>query len=89
MVYLGPVQPRPVSVKVPTRPAAINAVTAYANEQQKGNRSAGIDLIGPPGGVERRKQERDRRNKSAAAMLETRAGRDRRKSPQPSISISI
>jgi hypothetical protein len=89
MVYLGPVQPRPASVKVPTRPAAIIAVTAYAKEQQKGNRSAGIDLIDPSGGVERRKQERDRRNKSAAAILETRAGKDRRKAPQPSINISI
>ncbi|HCS64985.1 MAG TPA: hypothetical protein DIW64_13460 [Cellvibrio sp.] len=89
MVYLGPIQPRPVSVKAPSRPAATTAVSAYANEQQKGDRSAGLDAIGPPGGVERRRQQQDRRNKSAAAMLETRAGKDRRKSPQPSISISI
>jgi hypothetical protein len=89
MVYLGPIQPRPVSVKAPSRPAATTAVSAYANEHQKDERSAGLDAIGPPGGVERRKQQRDRRNKSATAMLETRAGKDRRKSPQPSISISI
>jgi len=87
MVYLGPIQPRPVSVKAPSRPASTTAVSAYANEQHKGDRSAGLDAIGPPGGVERRKQ--DRRNKSGAAILETRAGKDRRKSPQPSISISI
>ena len=87
MVYLGPIQPRPISVKAPSRPAATTAVSAYANEHQKDDHSAGIDAIGPPGGIERRKQ--DRRNKSGAAMLETRAGKDRRKSPQPSISISI
>lgn len=89
MVYLGPVQPRPVSVKAPSRPSATTAVNAYANEHQKGDRSAGLDAIGPPGGVERRKQQQDRRNKSGASMLETRAGKDRRKSPQPSISVSI
>jgi hypothetical protein len=88
MVYLGPIQPRPVSVKAPSRPAATTAVSAYANEHQKGDRSAGLDAIGPPGGVERRKRQ-DRRNKSGAPMLETRAGKDRRKSPQPSISVSI
>jgi len=87
MVYLGPIQPRPASVKAPSRPASTTAVTAYANEHQKDDHSAGLDAIGPPGGVERRKQ--DRRNKSGAAMLETRAGKDRRKSPQPSISITI
>lgn len=89
MVYLGPIQPRPVSVKAPSRPAATTAVSAYANEHQKDDRSAGLDAVGPPRGVERRKQQQDRRNKSGAAMLETRAGKDRRKSPQPSISVSI
>ena len=88
MVYLGPIQPRPASVKVPSRPAAITAVSAYADEQQKNARSAGLDGGMPPGGVERRKKQ-DRRHKSAAPMVETRAGKDRRKSPQPSISISI
>lgn len=87
MVYLGPIQPRPVSVKVPSRPSATTAVSAYANENQQQQRSAGLDLIGPPGGVERRKQ--DRRNKSGQPMLETRAGRDRRKAPQTTINISI
>jgi hypothetical protein len=87
MVYLGPIQPRPNPVKAPSRPSSTTAVTAYANEHQKDDHSAGLEAIGPPGGVERRKQ--DRRNKSGAAMLETRAGKDRRKSPQPSISITI
>lgn len=88
MVYLGPIQPRPASVKVPSRPAATTAVSAYANEQQKNERSAGLDGTMPPGGIERRKQQ-DRRNKSGSPLLETRAGKDRRKSPQPSISVSI
>lgn len=38
--------------------------------------------------VERRKQHEDRRQQRKDAMLETRAGRDRRKS-KPSISVSI
>ncbi len=87
MVYLGPIQPRPVSVKMPSRPTATTAVNPYANEHQKNEHSAGLDAIGPPGGIERRKQ--DRRNKSRDHLVETRAGKDRRKSPQPSINISI
>lgn len=87
MVYLGPIQPRPVSVKMPSRPTATTAVNPYANEHQKDEHSAGLDAIGPPGGIERRKQ--DRRNKSRDHLVETRAGKDRRKSPQPSINISI
>jgi hypothetical protein len=87
MVYLGPIQPRPASVKVPSRPAATTAVSAYANENQQQQRSAGLDLIGPPGGLERRKQ--DRRHKAGQTILETRAGRDRRKAPQPTINIII
>lgn len=89
MVYLGPIQPRPASVKVPSRPAATTAVNPYANEHQKDDRSAGLDAMGPPGGIERRKQKQDRRHKVGTSILETRAGKDRRKSPQPSISISI
>ncbi len=87
MVYLGPIQPRPVSVKMPSRPTATTAVNPYANEHQKNEHSAGLDAIGPPGGIERRKQ--DRRNRSRDHLVETRAGKDRRKSPQPSINISI
>lgn len=38
--------------------------------------------------TERRRQQEDRRQQRKDAMLETRAGRDRRKS-KPSISVSI
>lgn len=87
MVYLGPIQPRPEPVKVPSRPAATTAVSAYASEHQHLERSAGLDLIGPPGGIERRKK--DRRSNPAQPLLETRVGRDRRKTPQPTINITI
>ncbi|MFC3115180.1 hypothetical protein [Cellvibrio fontiphilus] len=86
MVYLGPIQPRPVSVKVPSRPTTTTAVTPYANENQQ-QPSAGLGAIGPPGGVERRKG--DRRSKSDQTIVETRAGRDRRHSPATSVNISI
>lgn len=87
MVYLGPIQPRPVSLKAPSRPATTTAVNPYASEHPKDEPSAGLAAVGPPGGIERRKQ--DRRSKSGNHLLETRAGKDRRKSPQPSISVSI
>nr|WP_324259655.1 hypothetical protein [Cellvibrio fontiphilus] len=87
MVYLGPIQPRPVSVKVPSRPRVTTAVTPYANESQQQERSAGLGAIGPPGGVERRKA--DRRSKSDQTIVETRAGRDRRQSLATTVNISI
>ncbi len=87
MVYLGPIQPRPVSVKAPSRPTATTAVSPYANEHQQQQRSAGLDAVGPPGGIERRKK--DRRSKADQTIVETRAGRDRRKAPQTTINISI
>lgn len=87
MVYLGPIQPRPTTVSMPSRPAATTAVSPYANENQQQQRSAGLEFVGPPAGVDRRKQ--DRRNKSDQTILETRAGRDRRKAPQPTINITI
>lgn len=87
MVYLGPIHPRPVSVKAPSRPSATTAVSPYANENQQQQPSAGLDAIGPPGGIERRRQ--DRRNKAGRTIVETRAGRDRRKAPKTTINISI
>lgn len=87
MVYLGPVTPRPQSIKAPSRPASTTAVTAYAHDQQGARVDTAPGANFPPGGVERRKQ--DRRNKSGEHMVETRTGKDRRKSPQPSINISI
>ncbi len=88
MVYLGPITPRPQPVKSPARPSSITAVTPYANDQHGLNVDAApVVGAGPPGGIERRKQ--DRRNKSGEHLVETRAGKDRRKSPKPSINISI
>ena len=88
MIYLGPIQLRPASVKAPSRIAATTGVIAYASDQQKSERSAGIDVVGPPSGVERRKK--NRRHKASDPMLETRAGRDRRKArAMPPINITI
>ncbi|WP_049629136.1 hypothetical protein [Cellvibrio sp. pealriver] len=88
MVYLGPINPRPQSVKTPLRPSSVTAVRAYASDAH----GAGVDAapvvgVGPPGGVERRKQ--DRRSKSGEHLVETRAGKDRRKASQASVNISI
>ena len=87
MVYLGPITPRPQPVKSPARPSSITPVQAYASDQH----GAGVDAAeevaaSPPGGLERRKQ--DRRSKSSDTMLETRAG-DRRKARHAPINISI
>lgn len=88
MVYLGPVTPRPQSVKVPSRPASTTPVQPYAKDRQGSGVDAAPPLgVGPPGGIERRKQ--DRRSKSGDHLIETRTGRDRRRSPQPGINISI
>lgn len=88
MVYLGPITPRPQPVKSEVRPSRITPVRAYASDQH----GASVDAApivegGPPGGRERRKE--DRRNKSSDPMVETRAGRDRRKARQAPINISI
>jgi len=89
MVYLGPIIPRPQPVKTPIRPTRITAVTAYASDAHGADVDAApVVSAGPPGGRERRRE--DRRNKSSDPMLETRAGRDRRKAKQaPPINISI
>jgi hypothetical protein len=88
MVYLGPVTPRPQSIKAPSRPSSTTAVRAYASDQHGASvDSAPTIAVGPPGGIERRKQ--DRRGKSGEHMVETRTGKDRRRSPQTDINISI
>lgn len=88
MVYLGPIIPRPQPVKTPVRPTRITPVTAYASDAHGADVDAATVVVGPPEGRERRKE--DRRNKSSDPMLETRAGRDRRKAKQaPPINISI
>lgn len=88
MVYLGPITPRPQSVKSPSRPSSVTSVRAYASDPHGADVDAApVVGSGPPAGVERRKE--DRRSKSSDPLLETRAGRDRRKSPQKPINISI
>lgn len=88
MVYLGPIVPRPQPVKSPVRPSSITPVTPYASDAH----GAGVDaaeVVGAtaPAGVERRKE--NRRSKSSDPLLETRAGRDRRKARHVPINISI
>lgn len=88
MVYLGPINPRPERVKTLLRPPNVTAVRAYASEAQGASVDAAPNMgVAAPGGIERRKQ--DRRNKTDQTILETRAGRDRRKAPQPKIDITI
>ncbi|HSC67756.1 MAG TPA: hypothetical protein VLC79_08705 [Cellvibrio sp.] len=87
MVYLGPITPRPQPVKSPVRPSSVTQVQAYASDQHGADVDAAPAVaVNPPGGVERRKQER--RSKSTDTMLETRAG-DRRKARHVPINISI
>ncbi|MEN0037755.1 MAG: hypothetical protein AAGC78_11850 [Cellvibrio sp.] len=89
MVYLGPIIPRPQPVKTPVRPTRITPVQGYASDAHGADVDAAQAMeVALPNGVERRKE--DRRNKSSDPMLETRAGRDRRKAKQaPPINISI
>lgn len=89
MVYLGPITPRPQPVKTPVRPTRVTSVQAYASDAHGADVDAAQAVAAaPPNGVERRKE--DRRSKSTDPMLETRAGRDRRKAKQaPPINISI
>lgn len=89
MVYLGPIIPRPQPVKTPARPTRITPVQAYASDAHGADVDA-APVMGTtlPNGIERRKE--NRRSKSSDPMLETRAGRDRRKAKQaPPINISI
>lgn len=88
MVYVGPITPRPQPVKTSPRPSSVTAVRAYAGDPQGADVDAANPVgVGPPGGVERRKG--DRRNKSGEHLVETRAGKDRRKSSHASINITI
>lgn len=88
MVYLGPITSRPQSVKAPSRPSSTTPVNPYAKDQHGASVDAAPVIgVGPPNGIERRKQ--DRRSKSGDHLVETRAGKDRRKSTQTSVNISI
>lgn len=88
MVYLGPITPRPEPVNTSGRPSKVTAVRAYASEPHNANVTATSGVsVGPPGGVERRKK--DRRTKSGEHLIETRDGKDRRKSAHVSVNILI
>jgi len=89
MVYLGPITPRPQPVKTPVRPTRVTPAQGYASDAHGADVDAAQAVpVAPPNGIERRKE--DRRSKSTDPMLETRAGRDRRKAKQaPPINISI
>jgi len=89
MVYLGPIELRYQKVKNPaTRLAPAGAVSAYAKEaHDMPIGGATDDVVTAPDGVERRKSKKDRRGKGHNTLLETRAGRDRRKTKSINISI--
>jgi hypothetical protein len=88
MVYLGPITPRPEPLKTPVRPSKVTAVTAYASEARSVSVTAApVVGVGPPGGIERRKQ--DRRSKSGEPFVETRGGKDRRRSTHVSVNVII
>lgn len=83
MVYLGPIEPRSLKVKKPTQVQAVSAsASVHRVEEQEP-----VPQFGEPGFIERRKG--DRRQQSKNPMLETRAGKDRRKNGAGSISISV
>lgn len=83
MVYIRPSVP--VISSTPVRPVG-ESVQAQAEHSLASDVVVNEYLARPQ--VERRKQQDDRRQERKDAMLETRAGRDRRKS-KPTISISI
>lgn len=83
MVYLGPIEPRSLKVKKPTQVQSV----APSNVVHRVEEEEPVPEFGQPGFVERRKG--DRRQNAKNPMLETRAGKDRRKNGAGSISISI
>jgi hypothetical protein len=85
MVYLGPVEPRSLRVKNPNSPSEVRAVVQSNAIHPVGSHDE-LQPNTPPGFVERRKQNRRKSPKSP--MLETRAGKDRRKG-NSTISISV
>ena len=93
MLYLGPLETRQRLQQVASsRPKSTTAINAYAKDikgttiflplEQESEES--LDF--PPQGVERRVA--DRRGKSEGGLVDTRAGKDRRKARR-SINISI
>ena len=83
MVYIRP--SAPVSPPTAVKPVG---ESAYAPEEHSLASDVVVNEYLARPQVERRKQKDDRRQQRKDALLETRAGRDRRKS-KPTISISI
>lgn len=94
MLYLGPVETRQRLQQIASsRPRSTTAIDAYAKDTKgttiflplEEEREEALDF--PPQGVERRINP-DRRAKSEGGLVDTRAGKDRRKARR-SINISI
>ncbi len=83
MVYLGPIEPRSLKVNKPTQVQSVAASSSVRRVEEQ----EPVPQFGEPGFVERRKG--DRRQKSKNPMLETRAGKDRRRYGAGSINISV
>jgi hypothetical protein len=83
MVYIRPSAP----IVTPTVVKPVGQSAHTPNEHSLASDSIVNEYLVKPE-TERRKQPQDRRQQRKDAILETRAGRDRRKS-KPSISISI
>jgi len=83
MVYIRPSAP----VITPTVVKPVNESSHMPDEQSLASDVVVNEYLARPQ-VERRKQQEDRRQQRKDALLETRAGRDRRKT-NPSISVSI
>lgn len=87
MVYLGPIELRHTRVKNNTyRLQPTTAVSPYGKGRNLPIQPEIDEVSMAPDGIERRQQQR--RNQGENPLLETRTGRDRRKS-KPSINISI
>lgn len=83
MVYIRPSAP----VVTPTAVKPVNESSHQPEEQSLAADAIVNEYLARPR-IERRKQQDDRRQQRKDAILETRAGRDRRKS-NSSISVSI
>lgn len=96
MLYLGPVETRQRLQQAATsRPKTTTAISAYARENTgttvfiplQDDTEETLDL--PPNGVERRVNPDRRAQSNENSLVDTRAGKDRRKTRRPSINISI
>jgi hypothetical protein len=93
MLYLGPLETRQrLQQLASSRPKTTTAITAYAKEVRGSTvyvtheGEEGVTVNSSPSGVERRVNP-DRRAKGDDPFLESRAGKDRRKSRRINISI--